>query len=188
MKTIVFDFDKTLTDYDTLTDLFLRLLKERVYLFPLYFFLKCLSKIGFISVKKEKEIMINVLLKNKDEGQLFLDFSKTIKLNKIKEILQQLKKNGERVIILSASPENYLKLLFPDCLVFGLIYQINNGHYNITQHPYGKEKPQVLIKHGISHFDELYYDSVSDEYLFYMCNKANKVLKGQIIQEKSLLY
>ena len=181
MKTIVFDFDKTLTNYDTLTDFFHRQMKNNLFDELFYFVLKCFSKLGIISVKKEKEIMLSKILKNKDVEQLFTSFSKTIKLNEIEKKLQEHLSSGNKVIILSASPEIYLKLLFPNCCIFGLRFKRENNNFCITQHPYGKEKPEVLKSNGINHFDELYYDSPSDEYLIPMCDKNYRIYGGKII-------
>ena len=126
MKTIVFDFDKTLTNYDTLTEFFHRQIKNNLFIELFYFVLKCFSKLGIISVKKEKEIMLSKILKNKDDEQLFTSFSKTIKLNEIEKKLQEHLSSGNKVIILSASPEIYLRLLFPDCCILGLRFKRKN--------------------------------------------------------------
>lgn len=185
MKTIVFDFDKTLTNYDTLTDFFKRQIKHNSFLIIFYYILKCFSKLNIISIKKEKEIMLSLLLKNHDDVQLFTDFAKTIKLNDVEIKLKEHLSNGDKVIILSASPEIYLKLLFPNCYVYGMKYKRELGKIHITQHPYGKDKPKVLIENGIQYFDKLYYDSSADEYLIPMCIIWNKISHGLIIETQS---
>ena len=64
MKTVVFDFDKTLTYKDSLTELFIQCIGGNFLLRFLYFCLKVMSKLGIISVKTEKLFMIRILFKS----------------------------------------------------------------------------------------------------------------------------
>jgi phosphoserine phosphatase len=188
MKIIVFDFDKTLINYDSLTRLlFIRMISWRFFLFPFYIVLKVLSKFSCISILKEKEIAFKLLMPNKyDEFDLVCKkYSKKIILNDIKLILDKEIGNNNRVIILTASPENYLKPLFPDADVIGLTFKIDekNNIISINQHPYGKEKYDCLKALGINKVDSMYYDSKSDEYLIPLCNSWFKVKQGKVINE-----
>ncbi len=187
MTTIVFDFDKTLTYKDSLTQFFVERMKSwRAIFLPYYFILKILSKYGFISISKEKELSFAALCPTSDSiiNNLLVEFTDRIKLNDINERVLYNIKEGNRVIILSASPEVYLKKLYPSCDIIGLQLSNRNG-IKIAQHPYGLEKLSLLKKKGITQIDEFYYDSHSDEFVFPLCKKAYKISKGKIIEEKS---
>ena len=184
MRTIVFDFDKTLTYKDSLTQLFMTQMKGwRVIYLPYFVILKVLSKIKVISVLREKELLMNALFprSEKDLQRLFLDFVPTIVLSPVNNILKEYNAEGSRVIVLTASPEKYLKLLFPKCEVIGMRFSYGKG-FQITQHPYGKEKLKCLLDRGVNLVDEMFYDSKSDEALIPLCKKWNRVKDGVIIE------
>ncbi len=178
-KVVVFDFDKTLTNYDTLTTFFSA--NTRGFCRIEYFFLKVLSKIKVLSVIQEKEIMLTKLSHKINLDESLSKYSKVIQLNTVKKILDNEINMNNHVIILSASPEIYIKSLFPDCEVHCLIYEIKKGKVRIIQHPYGKDKVNVLKSYGIDYIDSMYYDSLSDEELIPLCLEWNKVKDGKII-------
>lgn len=187
-KIIVFDFDKTLTYQDSLTQFFYERMKgKRAILLPFYFFLKILSKFHFISIQKEKELAFSVLCPKSEAliSDLLRIFACHIRLNPINKVVKSAVDNGAKVIILSASPEVYLKELYPNCEVVGLQYIFTKG-FMITQHPYGAEKMRLLKQKGIMQVDEFFYDSKSDELVFPICKKAIRIRDGQIVEEKLL--
>lgn len=189
MKTVVFDFDKTLTYKDSLTQFFYERMRGwRMVMFPFYVVLKVLSKFSVISVKKEKELAMTALLpKDKDViSDLFKIFVKHIRLCPVNKNVEVALKDADRVIILSASPEDYLKILYPRCEVIGLRYEILKG-VKITQHPFGDEKLRLLKEKGIDTVDEFYYDSRSDEAVFPICKKVNRIKNGVIVEERNLI-
>ena len=188
MKTIVFDFDKTLTYKDSLTQFFYeRMRGTRIVFHPYYLILKVMSKFKLISVLQEKEWAMSALCAKAGAhfDDLLKDFASHIRLNPINNIVQEAVDNRDNVIILSASPEVYLKELYPGCEVVGLQYILSKG-VKITQHPYGAEKLRLLKQKGIMQVDEFYYDSKSDEQVFPICKKAFRVRDGRIVEEKIL--
>jgi HAD superfamily phosphoserine phosphatase-like hydrolase len=190
MKFILFDFDKTLTFKDSLTQLFLERINGINFMyFPLFILLKFLSKVKFISVKKEKEILIKLLLP-KDRNlleDLFDLFAEKIKLTPIiVDILNTEKEAGNRVIILTAAPEYYVNKIFPDIEVYGTTFFFNEKFkfISIDSHPFGIEKIYILKNLGINRINEMYYDSKNDEVLCSLCLLSHKVKRGKIIELK----
>ena len=187
MKTIVFDFDKTLTYKDTMNQFFFwRMRGIRALYLPIFLGGVFLVKIKIITVKKFKEICIRLLAPNSKDQllSLFKEFSDKIELAESICILNEKVKDGNRVIILSASPIYYLKEIFPMCEIIGTTFTFNllEEFQNVAEHPYGKDKCTSFIKKGITSIDELYYDSKSDEELFSLCKTAYKVKNGKIIK------
>jgi phosphoserine phosphatase len=188
MKTVVFDFDKTLTNYDTMAALvFFEIKKKKYKILYLLFYalLRALSKIGFISVKEEKELAIKYVLTSdyRTFELLCSSFIKTIEFNDIVYILNAEKARGNRVIVISASPEAYLCKMFPEIEVIGTNFHINgNKIVSINQHPYGQKKKDILIKKGIVNIDMLYYDSKSDEYMIPLCKSWVQIKNGKMIK------
>lgn len=187
MKTIIFDFDKTLTYKDTMNQLFIWRMKGfRLIYWPIFLFLIFLVKLKIITIKKLKEVCIKLLFPNKQEDILSLCkvFSKEIELTQIANILEKKIKEGERVIILSASPIYYLQEIFPEIEIIATTFIFNSQKaFNcIKEHPYGKNKYKSLIERNITIIDELYYDSQSDEELFPLCKVAYKIANGNIIK------
>jgi hypothetical protein len=188
MNITIFDFDKTLTNYDTMTDFFMFCVKKKpikLVLLPLYLLFKVLAKLKIISIKKEKELSLFILApKNINEfKEDCMLFSKSIRFNKIKEIFDNEINLGNRVIILSASPELYLKLIFPFVEVLGTTFNVKkNKIVSIDRHPYGKDKLSALYEIGIKEFDTFYYDSKSDEELFPICRNSFLIKNGCIIE------
>lgn len=190
MNTIVFDFDKTLTYKDSLQELFLQEMHGIKYPLRVYYlFLAILSKFKTITVKKEKELMVKLLFRS-DEA-VFADKCKRqarhLKLNPIFNKVSEYVEDGDRVIILSASSEYLLKEVFKgiNVEIIGTTFSNDKGNIKcIIQHPFGKEKYDLLIKQGITSIDEMFYDSHNDECLIPLCNRWNKVKDGMIIETK----
>ena len=190
MKIIVFDFDKTLTYMDSLKELFLGEMCGLKYpLRAYYMFLAVLSKFKIITVRKEKELMIKLLFRS-DEGVFAVRCQKqagNIKLNPVFNKVSAHIEEGDRVIILSASSEYLLKEVFKGTNVgiIGTTFICDKGKIKrINQHPFGKEKYDLLIKQGITNVDEMYYDSHNDECLIPLCSRWNKVKDGVVIETK----
>lgn len=192
MKTIVFDFDKTLTYNDTLHQLLLwrMCMTRRYYFLPIYCFLIVLVKMKIISLKRLKEICINILFPKKidDITKISKCFISKIRLSEIYEKLIMEMSRGNRVVVLSASPTFYLKQLFPNIEIIGTNWYIDkNGNIGkICEHPYGEEKLISLRKRGILKIDSLYYDSKSDEVLLPICQSAHMVRDGKVVKTINL--
>lgn len=185
-KVVVFDFDGTLTSYDTLAKFFSEQIKvqKRAWLYALMFLLKVSSKIKLTSIAFEKETMLNILFRgNQTKIQLaFSDFAMHIQPNGLCDLPNTKLAEGYRVIILSASPTEYIKMVYPKCEVIGLEYVVTNNEIKVTRHPYGEEKKKILLNMGIKQIDEFYYDSKSDEAVLSIAVKGYKVIKGIIVK------
>lgn len=192
MKTIVFDFDKTLTYKDTMNQFFFwRMRGIRAIYWPAFLFLVILVKIKLLSIKRLKELSIRMLApKKKDEMMaLFKKFSKEIVVADTIKILNKRIKEDNRVIVLSASPVYYLQEIFNNKVeIIGTTFEFDSNmtFKGIAQHPYGKDKYNALIDNGINSIYEMYYDSKSDEVLFPLCKFAYKVKNGLIIRTTQL--
>lgn len=187
-KTMVFDFDKTLTYKDSLQELFLQEMSGVKYPLRIYYLsLTILSKFKIITVRKEKELMIKLLFQA-DEAAFEKKCHKQAKKLRLNPIFNKVNKyveEGDRVIILSASSEYLLKEVFKEVAVeiIGTTFSCVDGKImRISQHPFSNEKYDLLIQHGVSHVDEMFYDSHNDECLIPLCKKWNKVKNGVIIE------
>ena len=186
-KTVVFDFDKTLTYKDSMRELFLKEMVGCKY--PLrifYLLLSIFAKIGFISVKREKEIMISIAFRSNSSVfvEKCIQEAHSIKLTPIFEEVKKAIYNGDRVIILSATSVFILNEIFKDIpvLIIGTTFMINNNIISgIDQHPSKDEKYSILINKDVKLIDEMYYDSSWDECLIPLCKKWNRVKNGVIV-------
>ena len=173
-KIVVFDFDGTLSYKDSLTELFLQEMKGIKFVYRIYYFaLKVLAKFCIISVKTEKEQMIR-----------FLFNSDVNKFNPIYSRVQDHLKNGDRVIILSASFIFFLAKVFEKKnveIVGTTLNSDGNKLLGINCHPFHKEKIACILSMGILSIDEMYYDSKWDECLIPMCKEWHKVNNGVIM-------
>lgn len=193
MKVLVFDFDKTLTYKDSFTQLCCQrmLHMTRWWVFPVYITLKILSKFRLISVKREKEIAIYILFPHRisEYNKICQEFSSRIKLNPIVNRLNKAIDPRNRIIILSASPREYIQPLFPEIEIYATELKVDHTGKikGIDRHPYGPAKSEVLVAQGVTHIDEMYYDSHSDEVLIPLCDVWHKVAAGKIIGTYSKL-
>lgn len=184
-KVVVFDFDGTLTNYDTLVKFFIEQIKmqKRYGLYVVLFALKVSSKLKMTSIAFEKMTMLRLLFGYNmvKMRSAFIDYAKRIQLNELGNLPNRKQLEGARVIILSASPSEYIKQVYPSCEVVGLEISLTNKSLNIMRHPYGEEKKSILINMGLNRIDEFYYDSKSDEAVLPIVIKEYKVNKGKII-------
>ena len=184
-KVVVFDFDGTLTNYDTLVKFFIEQIKmqKRYGLYVVLFALKVSSKLKMTSIAFEKMTMLRLLFGYNmvKMRSAFIDYAKRIQLNELGNLPNRKQLEGDRVIILSASPSEYIKQVYPKCEVVGLEYVLTRESLTVTRHPYGEEKKRILIDMGLEQIDEFYYDSKSDEAVLTIVIKEYKVNKGKIL-------
>lgn len=184
---VVFDFDKTLTYKDSLTDLFNEQMVGTKSIFRLYYYLlKVLSKLTLITVKTEKEQMLKLLFHSDVErfATACREQAGRFKLNPVFGKVQEHIDGGDRVIVLSASSMYFLETVFKGMKVeiIGTSLKCADGRIlGIDRHPFYYEKVECLKKMGITEMDEMYYDSKWDEVLIPMCKVSHKVKNGQII-------
>ena len=202
----IFDFDKTLIKGDSFR-IFTLLGSEKIWekLFILLIALWC--KVGLISNQKYKELCLKTIWLSKtkrDRDILLKNFYS--KLNKIEysnvvSILKNQIKRNEKVIVLSASPEFYLKPYIQSWSekveVFGSKVKYKNGDFKFLN-LYGAEKAACTIS-VINKIKPknvwVYTDHVSDlpiiklaDYVWLvnpsanLCNKLNRLkIKYNII-------
>ena len=186
-KIVVFDFDGTLSYKDSLTELFLQEMKGIKFVYRIYYFaLKVLAKFCIISVKTEKEQMIRFLF-NSDVNKFKMACEAqagSFKFNPIYSRVQDHLKNGDRVIILSASFIFFLAKVFEKKnveIVGTTLNSDGNKLVGIICHPFHKEKIACILSMGILSIDEMYYDSKWDERLIPMCKEWHEVNNGVIM-------
>lgn len=183
-NTIVADFDKTLTDYDT-TLPFARFCAKRTgtqWRLPLFFLLAVFAKLKLVSIKQQKAVLLKWFCPNKitDFENLCFEFSKTIVLNALGKAI--LKKPN--IIIASASLKCYLQHLFPKHHIIASEIKTDsqNRIVGLTTHPMGRTKAEDIKEIGITNIDEFYTDSLNDMPVCQMAKTVHWVKNGQIIK------
>ena len=184
---VVFDFDKTLTEKDTLFGFYeeaSRSVPVFKIKYPFFILAAAAFKLGLISNLTLKKTgvwcYLNGLTRDevKEVGETYAG---RIELNNIyKE--EFLKYSSEQVIIISASFEDYLKPLFPKHRVVGsrLSYSKENRVNGVSVNMYGESKREWLQNHGVEKIDCLYTDSYSDKPLMDMAERTCFVKNGSV--------
>ena len=188
-KVIVFDFDKTMINKDSILPFFLNCCKRYPYkyiLIPLYICAKLLSKIGLISIRQEKEFGVRLLCPKSKEviKDLSVKFASSLRLNNIYyDYYKKSKESGSNVIVASASFKVYLDILFPDTVVLGTTFLFDKETglvRGLDEHPFGLEKKRLLLKKGINSVDVFFTDSKKDIPIVNMSKKTYWVKDGKI--------
>lgn len=190
---VVFDFDKTLSRYDTVLPFFVFCASRngfRSVLLPVYFLLKVFSKVGLITVKKEKELGLQLLCPRRYVD--FQEYARKYALKVKSEGLNHVYSNefirhknaGDRVVIASASFVEYLQHIFPDELVIGSECSVGyDGRISgLLSHPYKEAKAQALRQAGVEVVDVFYTDSVTDMPVVEMSHTVKWVKNGVVIR------
>lgn len=188
-KVVVFDFDKTLTNFDSSLPFYLFCCKFQPYKFfyiPLFVCIKILTKFKLISVKREKEI--GLILFCPSNFSLFkercIEFSKTIKFNNIYHLeYKSYIKPDVKLFIASASFQYILESLFTEATVIGTTLEIDasNKIKGINQHPFREEKAILLRFKNRSPINCFYTDSENDLPTVKISEKTIWVKNGKII-------
>lgn len=167
---VVFDFDKTLTNADTLKGFYNEFRSDFYFYFKklILIFAAVLYKCSVINNDRLKKIGVSLFLKGKKVSEIDVAgrrYAKKIPLNKIyfEEYLQTSKDNR---MIVSASFQEYLKYVFPEerIIASSLSYD-SNLVKGLAENLYGKTKREFLIKCEINFIERLYTDSYSDRFL-----------------------
>lgn len=208
IKVALFDIDKTLIKGDSMFDLLKYTLKKypKSYLkLPKLFIVLLLYKFKIIKTKKAKENMFYTLnYLNNDELENF--YNKVIKLsiyNDAIEEIKKLKKEGYYILLVSASPECYLKFFEIEDYIDGVIgtklHFENNKYINKIdgENCKGEEKVRRITSYlkeknlAIDKSNSLAYsDSLSDTPMFnlvgksYLINFNKKNLEYEILKWK----
>lgn len=181
---IIFDFDKTLTDNDTLFGFYKEANKDSVFFQLKRFILigfAIASKLKLLNNLQLKKIGIYLFLKGKTQKEIektAKDYASIIRLNSIYSTDFLSCPKQERIII-SASFEVYLKELFPGENIIGARLAYNQQKViGIERNMFGKDKPLALQKMDIETFDCLYTDSYSDRPLMDIAGRVYLVENG----------
>jgi len=172
-KTVVYDFDKTLTYKDTLWGFFSYCAK-RDMLYPLkslcYFGAMVAAKFSLISNSTLKKVGIALFLRGKTTGEIAAcakAYVNEIVFNELfHEVVQKAKEGNknERIYVVSASFEEYLTPLFPPevSVVGSRLKYTNQSVSRLEMNCYKEKKADLLKQSGIEKIDLLYTDSYSD--------------------------
>jgi len=185
----VFDFDKTLTDRDTLFG-FYRIVagSDPLFLFKriLLIIAAVLYKIGLIKNRTLKRIGVYLFLQGTTRDELEIAarrYCEQIKLNDI--YLNIYKKTDGEKWVISASPEIYLRYLFPGENVAGTTFTYSgNKVKGLEINMFGQTKKKFLGKKGITRVDKLYTDSIADKSLMDISENVYIITRGHIVQSK----
>lgn len=198
-KIVVFDFDKTLTDKDTLFG-FLVFASKKTLFFPfrilLYLFFMVIAKFGLISNDRLKKIGIVFFLKNRDNNYIKTVSAKYSQRIKYNDLYNNYDFNtDDEVYVVSASFRDYLHYAFPDHInIIGseLNYE-NNKIRGLKFNCYKGNKVKALNNAGILKIDELYTDSFKDIQMARISKeiivvKGDKLIKCQNIDDFRRLF
>lgn len=189
---VVFDFDKTLTNKDTLLGFFLECSTKDFSLLvklTIYAMLMLFNKLKITTNDRFKKIAVKIFLKGLKKDY-FLKcanlYSKKIKFNHV--YYDRYLKYDEPFII-SASFFEYLSPLFPKTNLICSELEYSNERINaLKTNCYGFKKCKALKRIGITHIDEFYTDSLSDLPLAKISHSIFLVRGQQIIKCRDLLH
>lgn len=186
---VVFDFDKTLTNTDTLFGYYALVNKNGLkFTFKKLFLLSAAIgyKVGIINNDILKQLGVRLFLYGLSKDWLeekAKDYAKSIKLNRVyyRNFLNTPRENR---MIISASLAIYLKKVFPDEKVVGSELTFNqNKVVGLKKNMFGESKKKYLKEEGVNNIDCLYTDSYSDSPVMEISQKVLLVKEGAIIKE-----
>jgi len=165
---VVYDFDKTLTYKDTLFGFFKSFSKNPLKII-LYFIAMVLAKFKVISNSALKKFGVFLFIRGKDKDEVqrvSKEYAKSIKTNKIYDEVETISQKN-RVLIVSASFEDYLKELFSKRvqIVASKLEYKDNKVSSVLFNCYSKSKLEVLKQMGVLKIDRFFTDSYSDKAL-----------------------
>ena len=187
-KIVVYDFDGTLSYGDSMEELFNSKMQGAKAGYRLYYyFLKVLSKLRLSTVKREKERMIKLLFHSDEKAfrEACVEQAKGYTFSTIMDNLKNDLSLGNRVIVLSASSEYFLKTVFSGdkIEILGTTFHCEGEKIkSIKQHPFYHEKVDTLVGYGAPVVDEAYFDSKWDDCLKPLCRVWHKVKDGVVVE------
>ncbi|WP_421947811.1 HAD family hydrolase [Phaeodactylibacter xiamenensis] len=184
---VVFDFDKTLTNEDTLWGFYKEVDSSNLFFSfkrGIILFFAILHKVKIINNTVLKKIGVRLFLKGKSRDYLLkkaITYTQKIPLNNIYSI-HFLSVPKEKRLIISASFDVYLSILFLGERVIGSSLYFEKGKVlGLEKNMYGEQKKLVLKENGIETIEALYTDSYSDKPLMEIANCINIVKNGTIV-------
>lgn len=182
----VFDFDKTLTNRDTLFGFYQEVsIGDKTFILKRLVLLACalLYKSKIMSNDELKRMGIRLFLNGKTKEEIASAasaYAQKIRLNDIyhNDYLSTAKE--ERMIV-SASLEEYLSVVFPEEQLIGSSLTYEGGRVSgLKQNMYKQEKANTLKALNILQLKKLYTDSYSDQPLMDMAEQVILIKNGTI--------
>ncbi len=188
---LLFDFDKTITNNDTLLGFYLFAIRERLFrslLLPIYMFYVILHSFKIVSNDYLKHIGFSFFIKNlnlKDLDKISKMYAKKIKLNDFySQLIESL--IDKEIVISTASYECYVSPIFSsysNVTIYGSRFLIcSNKVVGILNNNYGLNKLNSLEGYASNYFDKSYSDSASDIIFLSVSKEFNIVRSGKIIK------
>ncbi|MGB9773630.1 MAG: HAD-IB family phosphatase [Bacteroidota bacterium] len=183
--TVVFDFDRTLTERDTVFRFYKEFSKNIVKLTILTVSM-IFSKIGILTNATIKKIGVHFFLLGLPEKVVIEKGQKYFSKIRLREdIIARLEKhvaNGDKVVVLSASYECYISALrsrWNDVIVIGSKLAIDKDGkvQGLSFNCYGENKLEALQRSGIHSVDILYTDGFADRAIMRISKKVIVVRK-----------
>lgn len=187
---VIFDFDKTLINKDTLFGFYkmahgdgvsFKVKRICLLVFAVFY------KFKIINNDKLKAVGIYLFLKGKTDQELAeiaTEYARHLELNDI-YYNRFLKYPKQERLIISASPEIYLHKVFPNEKIIGTSLKFKAGKVTgLDFNCYSNNKLDKLLElYPKSEIKEVYSDSNSDLPLFRISEKYYKVVNGKIKQK-----
>lgn len=192
-KVVVFDFDKTLTYRDTVLDYYVEIArKDDTFLFKLmvYISFMILFKLNLITNDYLKLKGFNLFIKGRTTEYLenrAKKFAKDIRFNNLYKSYN-FSNEKERIIVISASYEIYLKYIFPSNVeIVGTTFYSRNGiAEGFKYNSFSVRKLLLLQSKGISAIACFYTDSYSDKCLAEISHEIFIVSQDQLVKCESI--
>jgi len=192
MRLALFDFDGTLTTKDSLEEFIIFAVGKRHYYFKLLIFVPVyiLYRLKLLHNSIAKELLLRLYFNGMDESEfkkVALEFSQDgleaiIRENIYQKFLEHIK-NGDRVVIVSASMQCWLKPWSDKHHVELLSTELEfkdgkfSGHFK-TKNCYGKEKLNRVKEYlKLEDYEEIftYGDSSGDDYILEIADHKIRV-------------
>ncbi|MEL7221759.1 MAG: haloacid dehalogenase-like hydrolase [Bacteroidota bacterium] len=185
----VFDFDKTLTNQDTLFGFYREASRGDVFFgLKRLLLLGCaiLYKINIINNDQLKQVGVYLFLNGKTKdaiAQAAIAYAQQMKLNDIYHNNYLSTPPDERMII-SASLEEYLSVVFPQERLLGSSLKYTAGKVSgLKQNMYKQQKATALQALNILRIEKVYTDSFSDQPLMEMAKEVALIKNGIIVKQ-----
>lgn len=182
----VFDFDKTLTEKDTLFGFYREADRQNPWFFLKTQALKIaaiLYKLKVLDNTQLKKFGVYLFLRGKSRQLIqraACSYAKKIKLNGVYFNYFLKAKETERLVI-SASFEEYLHHLFPSKTVIGSRLSYKNGKVvGLARNMFGELKKAAFLEENREPVSRFFTDSFSDRSLFGISDEVYLVKKGEV--------
>jgi HAD superfamily phosphoserine phosphatase-like hydrolase len=188
---VVFDFDKTLINEDSLFGFYKQVHGDTGLLkIKRYFLLMCalLYKMKLLNNTQLKRFGVYLFLSGKSEIEIMQcaqDYAKKLHLNDIhQDYFLKHQKNQHQCFVVSAGFSEYISMLYPEELVLASKLAYRNGAViGIESNLYGKNKVAKLRQLGYNEIDVLYTDSFADKPLMTIAKQVFIVKQGKVVNE-----